>query len=116
MINLDELTFTTEAYETYTTEVLMQLLFMADTDYAAFDKIGKYIGLAEVIFDRTKLAHNCAYIDLFEQKVYDVDMWNNNFVPWCRKRMNLLQHDLFYNADGTPTHNRADMFHKRKKV
>ena len=116
MINLDELTFTTEAYETYSTEVLMQLLHLADTEEGAFTYIDKYVGLVQTIFDRTKLALNCAYIDLYEQKVYDVDTWNNSFVPWCRTRMDLLQHDLFYKEDGTPTHNREDMFHERKKV
>jgi len=70
----------------------------------------------EQISTRSKLDLNCAYVELFESKVYSIQEWNEGFTPWCRKRFNLVQHDLFYNEDGTSAHKREDMFHKRTKV
>lgn len=99
---------------------IMQTLFHLATnpDYqdAAIQYSIHYDILDSLADEQSKLQLNCAYIDLFEEKVYDTQVWNESFNPWCRARFNLHTPDLAYNDDGTRAGTRADMFHERKKV
>lgn len=113
-IDLDQIPFRREAFATYTTEVLMRLLYECDTDEYVMDDCEHYAALAEELLGRTNLALNCAYIDLFESKLYSKVSWNVFFNRWCRKRLNLQQHNLIYGDDGNSIHTRSEMFHDRK--
>lgn len=113
VIELEYIPFNAEAFTGYPTEVLMQLLFSCENDDTDFSDNTKYLALCDEFFSRTKLAQNCAYIDLFESKLYDYKVWNIFFTPWARERLNLLQHDLLYNPDGTRVGDLSEQFHKR---
>lgn len=115
MQSLDRISVTRKTMESYSTAILIQLLYECEIDNKVWTNNPHFEMLTDLVSQCSKLQLNCAYIDMFDDKVYNPQVWNTSFNPWCRGRLNLHQPDLVYNADGTRAGDRSEQFHQRAR-
>lgn len=114
-VSLAEMRYKFQEYLDYTdTKDLLTMLYHAEKGDLLHYGEQEVKMVTDTLTSRSKLKINCAYIELFEENVYDNRIWNEEFTPWCRKRFDLVQPDLFYDEEGNKKY-LHDRFHIRKK-